>query len=403
MFANLAFNLPVTLRRTGGVALACALLSACGGGDRASEYEPTSVISFGDESSAFAAATVSAGEGGEITGLTYTVNVLADLADTVTYCTDLTPASLCAAGTTQTGVSNFDVDSTEQAYFSAVNTGGVINTVTQIELGKGDYASVTNQDLKRTFNQFYSCVSTTIWTQYVARSFGKGYEDECALDRAGAVSHAAAGAKVADLVDQVATAKSAGQLKSGVLVTVWMGQNDLAEIFDNNALNLAQKQDEARARAINLIAGVKRILSTGAKVLLVNAPNLAYSPHALAVKSESCAGVADRPCNPDMDKLVVAFNKQLISSLGAEYALNGRELGYVDAAQLTNLYARNDSYQNKRLCKGTGPLDPLTCHTQNLVTDANTGSYLWADDLRLSWTLHRIIGQTAVTRAAEQF
>lgn len=403
MFANLAFNLPVTLRRAGGVALACALLSACGGGDRASEYVPASVVSFGDESSAFAAATVSAGDGGEVTGLTYTVNVLTDLVDTVTHCTDLTPGSLCAAGSTQTGVSNFEPDSTEQAYFGAVNVDGVINTVTQIDLGKGDYASLTSQDLKRTTNQFYNCVSTTIWTQYVARSFGKGYEDECALDRAGAVSHAAAGAKVADLADQVATAKSAGQLKSGVLVTVWMGQNDLAEIFNNNALTLTQKQDEARARAITLISGVKRILSTGAKVLLVNAPNLAYSPHALAVKSETCAGEVERPCNPDMDKLVVAFNKQLITSLGTEYALNGRQLGYVDAAQLTNAYARNRSYQNKRLCKGTGALDPLTCHTQNLVTDGNTASYLWADDLRLAWTLHRIIGQTAVTRAAEQF
>ena len=55
MFATPAFNLPVTLRRVGWITMACAslVLSACGGGDRASEYEPASIVSFGDESSAF--------------------------------------------------------------------------------------------------------------------------------------------------------------------------------------------------------------------------------------------------------------------------------------------------------------------------------------------------------------
>lgn len=399
MFATPSSFLPVTLRRVGLVTLACSalVLSACGGGDRASEYQPASIVSFGDESSAFANATVSGGDGGTVTGLTYAVNSLVN--GTTTFCADQTPGTLCA--TPQTGVTSFTAAGTPTyGYFNSVNTGDVFNVVTRIDLGTGDYGS-GSVSLKRTTDQFYNCTTSTIWTQVVARAFGKGYQAHCSLDRAGAVSHAVAGAKVADLAAQIAAANLAGELKSGVLVTVWLGQNDLVEIFDD--AGITNKAAVAAQRAATLIDGIKQILATGAKVVLVNAPNLAYSPYALAKNAVSCADVSNRPCNPEMDALVVAFNKQLITSLGTEYALNGRQLGYVDAAQITNTYARSTSYENKRLCAGTGALEPLACHSQNLVTGGNPSTYLWADDLRVSWTLHGIIGTTALTRATEQF
>ncbi|MDX9844132.1 MAG: SGNH/GDSL hydrolase family protein [Aquabacterium sp.] len=416
MFATPSSFLPVSLRRVGLVTLACSalVLSACGGGDRSEDYKPASIVSFGDESSAFASVDLSVrnddgsvipGDVGRITGLTYAVNSLINLS--VSVCTDPTVGALCASGTTQAGVQNFSVTGTTFGYFKSVNSGDAFNVVTRIEQGAGDFATV-----KRTTDQFYNCSASSIWTQYVARAFGKGYEAACRLDRAGAVSHAVAGAKVTGLAAQVATAQSAGQLKSGTLVTLWLGQNDLLEVFDNSGLTLAQKEAEAKARAVTLIDGVKQILSTGAKVVLVNAPNLAYSPHALARNAVSCAGVSDRPCNPEMEALVVAFNKQLITSLGTEYALNGRQLGYVDAAQITNSYARNTSYENKRQCDAAkmvrpdGVLDSSSlayCNVGTLVSSGNVANYLWADDVRVSSTLHSAIASTALTRAAEQF
>lgn len=418
MFVTPSSFLPVSLRRVGGVALACSalVLSACGGGDRAAEYQPASIVSFGDENSAFASVTlpsrnndgtVIADVVGTVKGLTYAVNSVVNLS--TTFCTDQTINTLCV--TPQTDVTSFTATGTSTyGYFDRVNTGEVFNVVTRIDLGTGSYAS-TSGALKRTTDQFYNCSASTIWTQVVARAFGKGYEADCQLDRAGAVSHAVAGAKVAELSAQIAQAKSAGQLKSGALVTVWLGQNDLVEIFDS-AASLADKEAAAKARAATLIDGVKQILATGAKVVLVNAPNLAYSPYALAKNAVSCADVSDRPCNPEMDALVVAFNKQLITSLGTEYALNGRQLGYVDAAQLTNTYARSTSYENKRQCDaakmarpdGTPDSSSLAyCHTGTLANGGNVGNYLWADDVRVSWTLHSVIASTAVTRAAEQF
>jgi hypothetical protein len=402
MFVTPSSFLPVTLRHVGLVTLACSalVLSACGGGDRAADYQPTSIVSFGDENSAFATATVSGGDGGELEGLTYAVNNL--VVGSTTFCTDQIATTLCA--TPQDGVTSFTATGEPTSgYFDSVNTGDVFNVVTRIDLGVGDYATVAAGPLKRTVDQFYNCTAITIWTQFVARAFGKGYEADCRLDRPGAVTHAVVGAKVADLGEQIDAAQAAGQLKRGALVTLWLGQNDLVEIFDNGALTLAQKEAEAQLRAAALVNGVKRILATDAKVLLVNAPNLAYSPYALAVQAVTCEGVSERPCNPEMNALVLAFNKQIITSLGSEFALDGRRLGYVDAAQITNTYARSTSYENKRLCAGTENLNPLTCHTQNLVTGGNTATYLWADDLRVSWTLHNAVASTALTRASEQF
>lgn len=415
MFATPFSFLPVSLRRVGLVSLAYSalVLSACGGGDRAGDYKPESIVSFGDESSAFASVNLPlknddgslAGGDGQVKGLTYAVNSLVNLS--VSACTDPVVGALCASGTIQAGVQNFAVTGTTFGYFKSVNSGDVFNVVTRIDVGSGDLSTV-----KRTIDQFYNCSASTIWTQYVARAFGKGYEAACRLDRAGAVSYAAAGAKVAGLAGQVAVAMSAGQLKSGTLVTLWLGQNDLLEIFDNSALTLAQKEAEAKARAATLIEGVKQILATGAKVVLVNAPNLAYSPHALTGSTASCAGVSARPCNPEMEALVVAFNQQLITSLGTKYALNGRQLGYVDAAQITNSYARNTGYENKRQCDATkmvppgggAPLDSLVyCNGGTLVNGGNVANYLWADDRRVSSTLHSAIASTALTRAAEQF
>ena len=415
MFATSASFLPVSLRRVGLVSLTCSalVLSACGGGDRARDYKPESIVSFGDESSAFASVAVpagSVGDGGTLQGLTYAVNSVVNLS--TTFCTGDTSTTTLCGGTPQAGVISFTATgSPTYGYFTSVNTGDVFNVVTRIDLGTGDYGSGSTS-LKRTTDQFYNCSASTIWTQYVARGFGKGYEASCRLDRAGAVSHAVAGAKVAGLAGQVAAAQSAGQLKSGTLVTLWLGQNDLLEIFDNSALTLAQKEAEAKARAATLIEGVKQILATGAKVVLVNAPNLAYAPHALKRSAVSCAGVSARPCNPEMEALVVAFNQQLITSLGTKYALNGRQLGYVDAAQITNSYARNTGYENKRQCDATkmvppgggAPLDSLVyCNGGTLVNGGNVANYLWADDVRVSSTLHSAIASTALTRAAEQF
>ena len=410
MFATPTSFLPVNLRRIGWVALGCSalVLSACGGGSRAKEYAPTSVVSFGDEGSAFAPSeSVPEGAGGAagaITGLTYTVNSLLNLS--TTFCTDQTPGTLCV--TPVSGVTEVTLAGTPTyRYFNSINTGDTFNVVTRIDLGTGNYAAVTEAPLKRTVDQFYNCTASTIWTQVVARSFGKGYEAECKLDRAGAVSYAAEGAKVADLSAQVAAAKAAGQLKAGVLVTVWLGQNDLIEIYGNPALaTVADKEAAAKARAGTLIDGVNAIVSTGAQVLLVNAANLAYSPYALAAKTTGCT-VGAPACNGDMEAVVRAFNKQL-----SGYAFGGRRVGNVDAEQLTNTYARSGEYKNERVCDAAkmvrpdGTLDNSSvkyCNSETLVGGGNLGAYLWTDDQHIASVLHSGIAAIALTRATDQF
>lgn len=428
MFASLCSSLPVTLRRAGWIALAASTLglTACGGGgDRAEEYKPDRIVAFGDESSAFGSVewpvsdddgSLVDGSTGQVKGLTYAVNVLRDLLDTPTNCAYNDADALCLQEDIITDVITNPGASftTKFAYFASINPdagvgqGGLFNIVTKIQLGTGDYPGVTSGAIKSTLNQFYDCATATIWTQYVARAFGKGFEDECQADLPGAVSYASAGAKVADLATQITAARDAGQLKSGTLVTLWLGQNDIVEIFDSG---LPDKVTEVESRAKALIADVKRIMDTGAKVILVNAPNLAYSPFALERKTTGCNDTS-KDCNGDMEALVSAFNKQLLASLGEKYTSRGRQLGFVDAERLSNLYARDASYENKRQCDSVKMLKPdgtdgsgslLYCTTETLDDDEKVASYLWADDLRLARTLHSVIGQTAITRAAEQF
>src|SRR5690606_26718365 len=97
-------------------------------------------------------------------------------------------------------------------------------------------------------------------------------------------------------------------------------------------------------------------------------PNLAYAPFALAKESgvQRCSDVSQRPCNKNMEALVVAFNNQLISSLGEDYANDGRNLGHIDAAKLSSLYSSSTSYKNEAACEFDVVAQPEKCNTQNL-------------------------------------
>ncbi len=99
MFRAATFLTPVSLRRLGLVALACSALTlvGCGGGSRAKDYHPDSIVVFGDENSAFWSTefvpNVAAGGNYSIHGLVYTVNPLG--VGATYYCHDTTSTTRC--------------------------------------------------------------------------------------------------------------------------------------------------------------------------------------------------------------------------------------------------------------------------------------------------------------------
>lgn len=414
MFRFAAPSMPVTLRRWGLVALACSAvaLSGCGGGSRAKEYVPDRVVTFGDENSAIesyssVALNTSGGTAKTVYGLTYSVNSVA-FTD-VAYCTNQTGTTLCDTADKLTGITAFTKGSGNVYLLDAVNTGDTQNVVTLIDLGTGDYPTVTGGPLKRTINELFLCYNNTIWVQIVAHNFGKGYQSQCPLDRSGAENYAAYGAKVQQINDQIAANR--GRLSKGVLVTLMAGQNDILEVYaavQANTLTEASAIAELKLRAAAMARGVRDIISTGAKVVLALTPDLGESPKAFESGGDSAR----------LKRLTQAFNDALyITELGNT---SGRNLAGVNPEPYTNTQTRSAAYiYRTAVCDpakavrpdgsaiGGGDADANAkikyCNANTLVTSGSISTYMWADDQHFAPLGHSLIGTAAATRIANQF
>ncbi|WP_374259083.1 hypothetical protein [Aquabacterium sp.] len=408
MSRNVASSTTVALRRIGLVALACSavFLQACGGGSRAKSYEPTRIVSFGDENSVLdsysGSLTDASGSAATLYGLAYTANYT--LTTAAVTCVDDSTTAFCGTTSSET----FTKDAPDAYVINSVAT--FPSTITFLEKDVADA-------LKRTTNTTYYCNTSSIWIQSLALSFGKGYRSECPLTSySGAETYAEAGAKVADVATQVDNHLS--ELGSGVMVTIMAGQNDILELYaqvKSSALTLAQAQTIAQERADALAVVVKKVIATGAKVVLALTPDLGESPLAYTTGENRTALAA----------LTKSFNDQVyITRLGEE---SGRNLAGVNPVSLTNTTTRSTSYvYEKPLCNtattntatrpdgttlsvtpdvsnGFGRELTKFCTASTYVTDGSLSTYMWADLVRFAPAAHALIGSTAATRAANQF
>jgi len=405
MFPVAASRLPVNRRRLGWIALACSAagltmgLTACGGGTRQSFFTPNSIVSFGDENSAFQDFTSASfknpdGSGNAVLkGLVYTVQSAIAAAPVV--CDERTPTAECQAAN-----GTFTEPASSVNYYSFVPAQPY--TATKLELdGAGK---------QRATSTVYDCSSPRIWVQVLARAYGRGYTSQCALDtRGGAVSYAAYGAKTDDVINQIAAHRS--ELGSGVLVTIMVGQNDILEQF--NAIRATPATtDEAtaiatlQARADRMAAAVKDVIGTGAKVVLALTPSLNDAPRGVATDAAL------------MSRLVVAYNDRLyVRGLGN---VSGRDLVGVNPDAFTNVLTRNRNYVHGDaglLCNTTGLVRPDGTVTTGSEPDAdanvrfcNTTSalngsvstYMWADAIHYAPLGHSLVGSLAYNRARNQ-
>lgn len=429
-------TLAQTVIRLGAVAAACSALtwslSGCGGGSRAKEYVPDSVVSFGDENSAMEDSVPStsldpAGSTGkQVQGLVYTVNAVVDesLLGVFTYCTDGTANQWCNGPTTGTltSASPIAFNSTSDTfttggsphayYFDTINTGGYSNIVTVIDVGSGVVGSVAKPTLKRTYNVIYACSTSRLWNQIVAHSFNKGFESKCDLDRDGAQTYAAVNAKVAQLQTQVSDHRS--ELRDGVLVTVMIGQNDILELYGEvkgNSRSDSEAQSILAARGAQAAAIVKDILATGAKVVLALTPDLGQSPLAFATGAQPALLTA----------YTTTFNNALKFGMGNVAAQDGRHFALVESDLFTNPITRSASYvHGTALCNMSGTFkrpDGSTvgvndadyayrlkyCNANTLVTNGSVATYMWADDTHFAPAGHAQVGSLAASRVSNQF
>lgn len=388
---------PRSVRRLGAVALACAslVLASCGGGDRESYFTPDNIVSFGDENSALGVDTASnlvdntfPGAATDLKGLSYTAKPV-NVSPAITCAYDGSQAQACS---TDNGVTLTPAGTT----YRVLSQG--LNWVVKFEVDAGP----TNQ---RTTVVDYACDVPSTWVQIIARAYGKGYTSQCPQDsRGGAVSHAALGAKTADVIAQINAHR--GEITSKTVVTIMVGQNDILEQYaaiQGSTQTEAGAIAELQARAANMAAAVRSVIDQGGKVVLSLTPDLGQTP--LAVN----AGTSTLLTN-----LVRAYNDRLyITGLGN---VSGRSLAGINPESLTKPGTRNTSYQYVTpLCDGAAVLRPdgttpadddetlLYCTSQYYTSGTAASTAIWADNTRAAPLLHNLIGVTLYNRGREQF
>lgn len=390
--SRVATRRPSLNLRLGVVALACAsaLLASCGGGDRESYFTPDNIVSFGDENSAIAEDSTSslldqAGAATTLKGLVYTAQPVV-----------VTSAAICAHDPTpkiclSDAGGAFTMAS--EAYYVLLSS-----VVTKREVDAGP-------TLQRTSSVDYACNVPSNWVQIVARAYGKGFANDCPQETlGGAVSHAALGAKTADVINQINAHR--GEITSKTVVTIMVGQNDILEQY---AAIQATTQSEAGAiavlqsRAADMAAAIRSIIDQGGKVVLALTPDLGQTPLAVGAGTTTL-----------MTNLVRAYNDRLyITGLGN---VSGRSLAGVNPESLTKPGTRSTSYQYVTpLCDAAAVLRPdggapanddeklLYCTSQYYTSGTAASTAIWADTKRAAPLLHNLIGVTVYNRAREQF
>ncbi len=335
--------MPPTAWRAAASAVLLAL-AGCGGGDTVDDFSPRRLLVLGDETSVITA-----------DGLKYSVNALDPVA----------PAPAPGASA-PTGVDN--------------PPAGPID-----------------------------CRANRLWIQVIAEEYGFGFE-ECNSDPAGTpqrgIIYATARARVADIAAQVGAHEASSSFTSSDLVTVFVGQHDILDIYasvtaadqcryavadpdrSGVAARSARERGAALGRQINAIARN----GDGGRVLFVTVPNQGATPFARQQPTD----FNRRDC---LHNLTDAFN----AGLRTDVVADGRQVGLVAIDEQVELilddndrFGFDDANVTDATCRPETPLP--NCTTGTLKYAASSDDYLWADDLHFGPELHDLLGDLATSR-----
>ncbi|RZL01444.1 MAG: hypothetical protein EOP36_11480 [Rubrivivax sp.] len=324
------FRIPDTARllnsrRTGVAVAAClavtTLVAGCGGGDRVKSFQPTQIIAFGDEASAFddTVAAASASDrlvqfnGGGVVSYAarYTINVVAD--SPTFSCKTAAPDKDVTAGcssnpnaTLSTPLVAADIPS-NAFVLPQSSVSGNVRTISSIipivnevvtgtfrDLSTGVAVSGVPSPIYLSTDHIYYCSMDFgngdfgNWVQRVAHGLGGsglslGGASGCPQDLGNGRSFAKWGAKVDDVNTQVMA--NLGALRDGVLVTMLAGQNDIMAAYQSVRTSPATS-DAAhklmRDKGAQLAGIINTIVGTGARVVYLTVPDMGKSPEAIA-------------------------------------------------------------------------------------------------------------------------
>lgn len=245
-----------------------------------------------------------------------------------------------------------------------------------------------------------NCAANPLWIQQLASSYGLVFP-QCnpnAVPNPASRIYAGNGAKVADLVTQVDQHLSGDSFSAKDLVTLFVGQHDVLDLYAQYPTTPAQTLlDAARAAGETLAGQVTRIADAGGKVLVSTAPEMALTPFAAA--EDAAAG--DKSRTELLAALVSKFNEGLRVGIAKE---NGSKVAIMLTNELMQTMYKfptsfggmtNVTVQN---CNSAVVSNLLDCTTDTLITGATATSHLWADATHLSPNGHAYIGSLAASR-----
>lgn len=343
-FARGARRLTPPTRWSVAAGILLATLAGCGGGDTVEEFRPQRLLVLGDETSLITA-----------DGLKYSVNALDPVA----------PAPVPGASAPE----------------------------------PGDNPPPSPID----------CRLNRLWIQILADEYGFGF-DECNTDPAGTpqrgVIYATVQARVADIAAQIGAHEATSRFTSTDLVTVFVGQHDILDIYagvtaadqcryvvaDPDRSGVAARS--ARERGSALAGEINRIArgGDGGRVIFVTVPNQGSTPFARQEPTD----FDRRDCLHD---LTDAFN----AGLRTDVVQEGRQIGLVAIDEQVQLVVDNndrfgfdDANVTDATCKPEAPLP--NCTTDTLKFPADNDEFLWADDLHFGPEMHFLLGNLVARR-----
>jgi hypothetical protein len=241
------------------------------------------------------------------------------------------------------------------------------------------------------------CQALPNWVQSMAGFYGFVFA-ECNTANATefkATNLSVAGALADDIKVQIDAQIANGGFRDKDIVTVLAGANDVIALYQlYPGVSEDDLANELRARGERLALQVNRLVELGAKVILSTVPDMGLTPYAR--RQRNAFRDTDRAAL--LTRLTAAFNEQL----GINIILDGRYIGLVQADLRVQQMVRNPASfaltnTTDAACEVTTP--PPECLTTTLVSGATASSWLWADELRLSYAGQAQLGALAVDRA----
>jgi outer membrane lipase/esterase len=230
------------------------------------------------------------------------------------------------------------------------------------------------------------CLANPLWIQIVASNFGMSFP-QCPQTGTPttAVTRAAVGQTVAQLVPVVDDFLATGSPNDQMLATVMVGTHDVLALYNESPRRAeATILAELTARGTLLAQQVNRIALAGPAVVVSTIPELGLTPLARATGAD--AGLLTR--------MTAAFNAALRTNI----LQDGRLIGIVFADQeISSIVRFGFGYTNHTdaLCTVALP----DCTTATIVSGGAVGSWLWADSFRPGAAFQVHLGNLVVARA----